>query len=244
MWILFKKHLIFVVLFFFYIFLLKLDLELCFLTLLSCLLKILEERESVREECIFVWRRRDEWREKDLSFSVKYNLPIACIISDSSWDQSTEIRRDILRKEFICVCYVCYCTTWISVLCIFLTHREADMVKLHALHIDVVVVSLFQVSWVKRTLAAVSYFTTETPPPEKSSLFPIACCSGNSFLHFTILYQYMSIKMQLVQHFFTHQISVYEHSSAASVATDPAHCIWKQAYISQELFHRDSQAEK
>lgn len=181
MWILFKKHLIFVVLFFFYIFLLKLDLELCFLTLLSCLLKILEEWESVREGCIFVWRRRDEWREKDLSFSVKYNLPIACIISDSSWDQSTEIRRDILRKEFICVCYVCYCTTWISVLCIFLTHREADMVKLHALHIDVVVVSLFQVSWVKRTLAAVSYFTTETPPQKKVPSFPLLAVQATVF---------------------------------------------------------------
>lgn len=180
MWILFKKHLIFVVLFFFYIFLLKLDLELCFVTLLSCLLKILEERESVREECIFVWRRRDEWREKDLSFSVKYNLPIACIISDSSWDQSTEIRRDILRKEFICVCYVCYCTTWISVLCIFLTHREADMVKLHALHIDVVVVSLFQVSWVKRALAAVSYFTTE-PPQKKVLSFPLLAVQATVF---------------------------------------------------------------
>lgn len=152
-----------------------------FLTLLSCLLKILEERKSVREGCIFVWRRRDEWREKDLSFSVKYNLPIACIISDSSWDQSTEIRRDILREEFICVCYVCYCTTWISVLCIFLTHREADMVKLHALHIDVVVVSLFQVSWVKRTLAAVSYFTTEKKTRKKVLSFPLLAVQATVF---------------------------------------------------------------
>lgn len=40
------------------------------------------------------------------------------------------------------------------------------------------------------------------------------------------------------------QLSVCRQSSAAPVAADPAHCIWKQAYISQELFHRDSQAEK
>lgn len=33
-------------------------------------------------------------------------------------------------------------------------------------------------------------------------------------------------------------------SGPTPVATDPAHCIWKQAYISLELFHRDSQAEK
>lgn len=54
----------------------------------------------------------------------------------------------------------------------------------------------------------------------------------------------MIIKMQLVQHIFTKQISVGEQRGPAPVVTDPAHCIWKQAYISQELFHRDSQAEK
>lgn len=52
------------------------------------------------------------------------------------------------------------------------------------------------------------------------------------------------IEMQLVLHIFTQQISVCEQSGPAPVVTDPAHCIWKQAYISQELFHRDSQAEK
>lgn len=85
------------------------------------------------------------------------------------------------ERSFICVCYVCYCTTWISVLCIFLTHREADMVKLHALHIDVVVVSLFQVSWVKRTLAAVSYFTTEKKTRKKVLSFPLLAVQATVF---------------------------------------------------------------
>lgn len=58
------------------------------------------------------------------------------------------------------------------------------------------------------------------------------------------VFQFMSIKMHLYGTSSPHQISVFGQSSPAPVATDPAHCIWKQAYISQELFHRDSQAEK
>lgn len=54
----------------------------------------------------------------------------------------------------------------------------------------------------------------------------------------------MSIKMQLYSTSSLRQISVCGQNGPSPVATDPALCIWKQAYISQELFHRDSQAEK
>ncbi len=57
-------------------------------------------------------------------------------------------------------------------------------------------------------------------------------------------YNICRLKCNLYSTSSTRQISVCGQSSPAPIATDPAHCIWKQAYISQQLFHRDSQAEK
>lgn len=70
--------------------------------------------------------------------------------------------------SFICVCYVCYCTTWITVLCISLTHRGAGVVKLHALHIDVV--SLFEVSSLQRVISQQRKHLKEKKRKNKSRL--------------------------------------------------------------------------
>lgn len=110
--------------------------------LLPCLLKILEKSESVREGCMCVSERESE-RAGDRESCGKRWICAAChcvwnttvpllVLSDSSWDRSTHRLEEILHeRSFICACYVC--ATWISVLCISLTHgEEADVVKLHS----------------------------------------------------------------------------------------------------------------
>lgn len=119
--------------------------------LLPCLLKILEKSESVREGYVRVWEREKErertrelCKQRDLWVEKKWCIHATChcvwnttcpllVSSDSSWDRSTQRLGGILwERSFICAFYVCCRTTWISVLCISLTHRKGDVVKLHS----------------------------------------------------------------------------------------------------------------
>lgn len=142
-----------------------------FQMLLLCALKILEK--SVREG--FVCVGEEEWvlETKRLVCRERWiRAPCHCVrnttcpllvSSDPSWDRSTQRLEGILHKRsFICAYYMCYCTTWISVLCIFLTHREVDVIKLHSDNNMIValyiVVFLFQVSWLYHTLTTVRWF--------------------------------------------------------------------------------------
>lgn len=105
--------------------------------LLPCLLKILEnidcegwvyvrERESKRAR----GRKTCLVKKKDERWNITCPLLVS---SDSSWNSSTQRLEGILTDRcFICVCYMCHCNTWISVLCILLTPREADVVKFHS----------------------------------------------------------------------------------------------------------------
>lgn len=63
-----------------------------------------------------------------------WNTTCASLVSfDSSWESSTQRLEGILwESSFICAGYMLYCAAWIRALCISLTRRGADTVKLYS----------------------------------------------------------------------------------------------------------------
>lgn len=142
------------------------------------------------------------------------------------------------ERSFICACYVHYCNTWISVLCISLTHREAGTVKPHpgeherrtSYCFPIACFSAEAPSHCRNSLWEVeSHFflqgeTSENKKPNARKRLPL--CRHSSFtLRFnksTVKGRILTIKMQLVRHFFS----------------PPDQCLWAEQ--SRSCSHRSS----